>query len=357
MTFSKTLLALALGVTVSQSVMAQDETLLVPDQVSSTSITSAQEANSTQMTPQQVVAKLSYQAQDVKQPTEKRIEALRNLANYPSQNALVAVARSLQDKDPAIREAAIVAAEPYTIEHRWRMIEPLLSDSEAMVRITAATNLVRDFSNVSSEQQETLEGPVSELVKYLETKKDDASKLLLADVYRWHHQFDSADKIYQSLVTKTPENPQVWLSLADNYRAQERDADAVKTLETAIELHPDNASLHYSKALTLVRLDEKQNAAQEIEKAADMAKNNSYFWYLNGVLQEDFNLDKSVKSFEQAYLISGAPEQLYAVCDIYVRYNNPKTDECLGELEKVAPSYVIDQLKEKKGQKNAKVNS
>ena len=158
-------------------------------------------------------------------------------------------------------------------------------------------------------------------------------------------------------MTNQPENPQIWLSLADNYRAQQRDADAVKTLDSAIKLHPDNASLHYSKALTLVRLDEKKNAATEIEKAANMAKDNSYYWYLNGVLQEEYNLDKSVKSFEQAYLISGAPEQLYAVCDIYVRYDNPKTDECLGELEKVAPSYVIDQLKEKKGQKNAKVSS
>ncbi|MEF1340405.1 HEAT repeat domain-containing protein, partial [Vibrio rotiferianus] len=146
MTFSKTLLAIALGVTVSQSVAAQDETLLAPDQVSSASVTSAEETHSAQMSPQQVIAKWSYQARDVKQPVEKRIEALHELAKYPSQNALVAVVRSLQDQDPAVREAAIVGAEPYTIEHRWRMIEPLLSDPEAMVRITAATNLVRDFS-------------------------------------------------------------------------------------------------------------------------------------------------------------------------------------------------------------------
>lgn len=356
MAFSKTLLAIALSVTASQSVVAQDETLLAPDQVSLASVTNGQEVNTAQMTPQQLVAKWSYQAQDVKLPVEKRIEALRELTNYPSQNALVAVARSLQDQDPAIREAAIVGAEPYTIEHRWRMIEPLLSDPEAMVRFTAATNLVRDFSNISSDQQQTLEAPVAELISYLDNKKGNGSKLLLADVYRWHHEWDKADKIYQTLVTNQPENPQIWLSLADNYRAQQRDADAVNTLDSALQLHPDNASLYYSKALTLVRLDDKKNAATEIEKAASIAKDNSYYWYLNGVLQEDHNLDKSVKSFEQAYLISGAPEQLYAVCDIYVRYDNPKTDECLGELEKVAPSYVIEQLKEKKGQKNAKVN-
>ncbi|MCR9640000.1 hypothetical protein NB496_04995, partial [Vibrio alginolyticus] len=58
-------------------------------------------------------------------------------------------------------------------------------------------------------------------------------------------------------------------------------------------------------------------------------------------------------AFEQAYLISGAPEQLYAVCDIYVRYGNPKTDDCLTELTKVAPDYVIEELNQKKGRKSA----
>ena len=79
-----------------------------------------------------------------------------------------------------------------------------------------------------------------------------------------------------------------------------------------------------------------------------MAKNNSYFWYLNGVLQEELDLKKSVDAFEKAYLISGAPEQLYAVCDIYIRYDNPKSEQCLAELKKVAPDYVIDELNQKK---------
>ncbi|MGF1755133.1 hypothetical protein L4C33_16240, partial [Vibrio makurazakiensis] len=110
----------------------------------------------------------------------------------------------------------------------------------------------------------------------------------------------------------------------------------------------DNSALHYSKSLTLVRLNEKKQAAQEIEMAANLAKNNSYYWYLNGVLQEHFDIDKSTDAFEKAYMISGAPEQLYAVCDIYVRYGNSNADECLAELSKVAPEYIIEQLKDKK---------
>ncbi|EGQ8452353.1 tetratricopeptide repeat protein [Vibrio parahaemolyticus] len=347
---SKSLLAVTLGAVVNHSVMAQTPT----------EQTQAQPAAAEQVqqpTPQQVISKLAYQAQDQKLPTEQRVQALRELGNYPNQNALVAVARGLQDKDAAIREAAIVGAQPYAIENRWRMVEPLLKDESSSVRIAAALNLVRDYSVLTEAQRPAIEKPVDELLASLKSGTDNNTQLLLADVYRWHENWKQADDIYQALLSKMPENPDVWLNLADNYRAQQREQEAIDTLDKAIERLPDNAALHYSKSLTLVRLNDKEQAANEIEKAANMAKNNSYFWYLNGVLQEEFSVDKAVKSFEQAYLISGAPEQLYAVCDIYIRYDNPKTDECLAELEKVAPSYVIDQLKQKRALTSAKPKS
>ncbi|RSD29676.1 hypothetical protein EJA03_17860 [Vibrio pectenicida] len=339
--FCKLIIAVVMGLSVSPLAIADGEAPNVPSQ--ERALNSAEQPK--HATSQQRGAYLSYRAQDIKQPKQHRIEALRELANYPSQNALVAVVRSLQDHEPTVREAAIIGAAPYTIEHRWRMIEPLLTDREAKVRITAATNLVRDFANLNPKQQQILENPVAELITYLQAEQDQNSQLLLADVYRWHHEWDQADKIYQVLVVKQPGNPEVWLSLADNYRAQEQDSRAIQTLDNGLELHPDNAALHYSKSLALVRLDDKKSAAREIEQAAEIAEDNSYFWYLNGVLQEEYDLKKSVTSFEQAYLISGAPEQLYAVCDIYARHENPKIDQCLNELAKVAPQSVINGLK------------
>ncbi|EQL92717.1 hypothetical protein EM61_013495 [Vibrio parahaemolyticus] len=347
---SKSLLAVTLGAVINHSVMAQ-----TPTEQTQALPTAAEQVQ--QPTPQHVISKLAYQAQDQKLPTEQRVQALRELGNYPNQNALVAVARGLQDKDAAIREAAIVGAQPYAIENRWRMVEPLLKDESSSVRIAAALNLVRDYSVLTEAQRPAIEKPVDELLASLKSGTDNNTQLLLADVYRWHENWQQADDIYQGLLSKMPENPDVWLNLADNYRAQQREQEAIDTLDKAIERLPDNAALHYSKSLTLVRLNDKEQAANEIEKAANMAKNNSYFWYLNGVLQEEFSVDKAVKSFEQAYLISGAPEQLYAVCDIYIRYDNPKTDECLAELEKVAPSYVIDQLKQKRALTSAKPKS
>ena len=296
------------------------------------------------MTPEQ---QLAYTAQNKNESTEKRAEALRQLARYPNQNSLVAVARGLKDPEPMIREAAVVGSDLYQFKHRWQIVSPLLTDSELNVRMAATANLLREYSLMSAAQQAQIEAPYQEVTAYLTKQQDTGSQLLLADVYRWHGEWSNADTIYQELVKIDPANSQIWLNLSDNYRAQNQDEQALLILDKAIVQLPKEASLYYSKALTQVRLSQKTKAAQSIQEAADLAKNNSYYWYLNGVLHEDIDLEIATKSFEQAYLISGSPEQLYAVCDIYVRYGNEKAEACLEELAKVAPDYVIAQLKEK----------
>lgn len=296
------------------------------------------------MTPEQ---QLAYTAQNKNESTEKRAEALRQLARYPNQNSLVAVARGLKDPEPMIREAAVIGSDLYQFKHRWQIVSPLLTDSELNVRMAATANLLREYNQMSATQQDQIDAPYQEVTAYLAKQKDTASQLLLADVYRWHGEWNDADKIYQELVKVEPENSQIWLNLSDNYRAQNQDEQALLVLDKAIVQLPEEASLYYAKALTQVRLNQKTSAAQAIKMAATLAENNSYYWYLNGVLQENIDIKVATESFEKAYLISGSPEQLYAVCDIYVRYGNEKADACLIELAKIAPEHVITQLKEK----------
>jgi tetratricopeptide (TPR) repeat protein len=324
----------------NSSEVQADSTMLVPAETQVTGELSND--------PQQRIQQLSYMAQDQSQSIQNRTGALRALGAYPSQNALVAVARGLKDSNSEVREAAVIGAAPYPFEHRWTLISPLLNDESKMVQHSAASNLVRDYSVMTQEQKAKLDQPVTSLIEFLEQQTTQEYQLLLADVLRWSGEPEKAETIYIELVKTRTADSQVWLSFADNYRAQGKDKEAVSILDRGLEKLPDNAALHYSKSLTLVRLEDKNAAAVEIEKAAHLAENNSYYWYLNGVLQEPLSIDKSTKSFEKAYMISGSPEQLYAVCDIYVRYGNDKSDECLTELSKVAPDYVIKQLEEKR---------
>lgn len=290
----------------------------------------------------------AYSAQDLSKPETVRADALRQLAAYPNQNSLVAVARSLRDESALVREAAVIAADPYQFTHRWRLLSPLLADSSAEVRRAATLNLARDYGAMDEGQLSAIRQPLAEVSGYLARQQDPALQQLHADLLRWTRQWAKAQAGYEQLLATQPNNPQLWLGLADNLRAQQQDANALVLLDKGINAVPENASLYYAKALTQVRLGDKTAAAATMEQAAELASNNSYFWYLNGVLQEPLDLDKAIGSFELAYRISGAPEQLYAVCDIYLRHAHPKSDACMTELGKIAPPEVLAELNGKR---------
>lgn len=290
------------------------------------------------------MSQLSYQAQDVRLSVEERAEALRALGEQPSQNGLVAVARALKDENPELREAAVIGAAPYQLEHRWTMLSPLLNDDIKSVRLSAAMSLVSGFSQLDDQQKAEMRTTIAELKEFLPTQDDLDSQLLLADVLRWTGDYYNAEIKYKKLLKEDPQRADSWLNLSDNYRAQHKDQEAIEVLDQAILTLPENGDLHYAKSLALVRLDNRDLAAGEMEKATQLNPENSYYWYLNGVLQEPLNLDSSVKSFETAYMLSGSSEHLYALCDIYIRSEHNNSQVCLDALSQQAPPFVIEQL-------------
>lgn len=314
--------------------------------VPSYAATDATAANQVQNMPME--QQLAYVAQNKNETVEKRAESLRQLAQYPNQNSLVAVARALKEPNPVIREAAITGSKLYKFEHRWRMLAPLLNDSELSVRRAATVNLLRNYLMMNTDQKHKIEASYKHLIAYLQHQPEQ--QLLMADAYRWHGDWKKAAVIYQQLLISDPQNSQIWLNLSENYRAQHQDGEALIVLNNAIKQLPKQASLYYAKALTQVRLNQKKAAAESMTAATMLAENNSYYWYLNGVLHQDLDLTVAIASFEKAYLISGSPEQLYALCDIYIRHDNEKANACIAELAKVAPETVIDELKKRRKQ-------
>ncbi|MFB2863979.1 tetratricopeptide repeat protein [Aeromonas sp. MdU4] len=338
---------LALGLTLSSAALAESPT---PSPVASASdvvpVATASAAASAPSAAQ--IQQWAYIAQDISLPAVERADALRQLAAYPSQNSLVAVARSLRDQSALVREAAVLGADPYQFTYRWRLLSPLLADSSADVRRAVTLNLARDYGVMDEGQLGTIRQPLAEVSEYLAKQQDPALQLVQADLYRWTRQWAKAQTAYEQLLANQPDNPQLWLGLSDNLRAQQRDSEALALLERGCLALPQNANLHYAKALTQVRLGQKREAATTMAQAAKLAGNNSYFWYLNGVLQEPLDLDTAISSFELAYRISGAPEQLYAVCDIYLRHDHPNSDACMSELGKIAPPEVLAELNGKR---------
>lgn len=292
-----------------------------------------------------IVSQLSYIAQNTRSPVKERVDALNKLASYPSQNALVAVARGLKAQEDEIRVAAVLASSPYQVDYRWRLLSSLLSDSASEVRNAAVINLVEDFDKLTPEQKVQLSAPLKETTSALEQSESYQSKLTLANIHRLTGNTRSAQEYYAKLLQAVDDKTaDFWLNYADTFRLSEQHSKALEILEQGIERFPDEPTLRYSKALTQVRSGDNEHAADTMLIAATLAKTNSYFWYLHGVMQTPNDSQQAIRSFEKAYLISGAPEQLYALCEIYANTQNPKLEGCLKELKLAAPAHVVQNL-------------
>ncbi|PMH42209.1 hypothetical protein BCU68_14465 [Vibrio sp. 10N.286.49.B3] len=295
---------------------------------------------------QEHISSLAYRAQNQQLSTNERAESLNQLSLYPNQNSLVAIARALKEDNEDIQLAAINGAKPYSLDYRWRLFEPLFDHASIEIRRAITYDLLRGYTKMTQKKKIELEPMIDELAFYLSTQSSIELKRKLANLYRWYGQWESAENIFISLFAIGQNDPQLWLDYADNFRVSGHDQRTNAALIEAIRLHPNYAPLYYSKALTQVRMKKMKQAAEDMEKAAKLADTNSYYWYLTGVLQEEFSVEKATQSLERSYYISGSPEQLYAVCDIYKRHNHSRTESCITELESKVPESVIKKVRD-----------
>lgn len=291
------------------------------------------------------VDQLAYIAQDKNQPAEARIDALNQLANYPSTNGLISLARALKDTNYKVRVAAINASTPFEFKHRWRLLEPLFSDMVVDVRLAVVENLAVDYKQMNSMQRQAFNPVLDDYIEAMNLNNDIESLLSLARVERDVELITESKQLYKYVLSKEPNNLQAILGLVDSYRLSKQDHKALQLLDKSLKQQPEQSDLMYAKAMVLVRLNEKSMAAESMNQAARIAHDNSYYWYLNGILQESIDEDLALMSLERSYQLSGSPEQLYAVCDFKLRHQHSDLQQCIAKLEKVAPAHVSKELK------------
>lgn len=282
----------------------------------------------------------AYIAQDKSQPNSQRVAALEALRAEPSQNGLIAIARALKEEDPSIQEAAIIGSYGLAIEYRWELVSPFLKHEDTTLSYAASYGLVKGYPQLTASMKPELDKYIPQLEAHLSAQQDSFSHFKLAEVYRLTGQAGKAITEYSALLEKTPHNQAVWAGLSESYRLNKDESKALQTLERGIELNQNSSQLYYAKSLAEVRQGNKLTALADIKSAAILAENNSYYWYLYAVMQKEQNLEQSVPLFEHAYQLSGAPEELYALCDVYIETHNNAASSCLEQLKPQVPKQV-----------------
>lgn len=294
-----------------------------------------------------VAAELSKLAQTQSAPVIIRASALERMASIADTNTLIAIARGAKSNETLIRIGAANGAVGLPINERWRILEPLLTDRVLAVRSEAAIALVSAWSSLSNEQQSTLAPALSD---YLEIQKfnDDRgfAHTNIGNVFAYQGSYNQAEAAYRQSIRIERYFPTAYLNLAQLYKMQNQNGKSKAILKEGINIIPDNGELYYALGLALIRDKNKVEAAKTFEIATKIAPNNANYFYIHGLSLESLDLPKAYHALGRAFEISRAPQHLYALCEMQVRYRDKAAMQCLNTLKGIAPEDAVRPLVE-----------
>ncbi|GAL30376.1 probable deca-heme c-type cytochrome [Vibrio variabilis] len=289
---------------------------------------------------------LSYIAQDVNQPSIVRASALQRMAGFQGQNSLIALGRAVKNQQSMIRIGAIQGSAPYPALQRWQIISPLLEDEVLAVRAEAAGALAQYWRELNPLQKDQLNAPLKEYIEIQEYNSDRGfGRTNLGNIYAAQGKSQQAIAEYQGAIEIEPYFENSYINLADLYRGLGDEKLADQALKLGMKNQPNSAAIHYSAALSKLRQGDKATASQLLAKATELEASNPQYWFVYGLSMETANLNVALNAVDKAYQLSRNPEHLFSKCDLMLKYKHQGAPQCLGQLSKVAPPEVIQQLK------------
>ena len=213
-----------------------------------------------------------------------RSSALTRLADWPSENALLAAEAALKDPSPLVRMAALDAYENMPPQER-RPAALLLTDPSRAVRIQAARLLAPVSADVLGTEAAAAFGKAA--AEYVAAERFNAdrpeNRTNLGGYYADRGEYAKAEVELRAALALDDRFVPAWVNLADLMRLQSREADAEKALRSGLAVSPRDATLHHALGLSLVRQRQMPAALEELRLAAELAPENVRMSYVYAV--------------------------------------------------------------------------
>jgi tetratricopeptide (TPR) repeat protein len=217
-----------------------------------------------------------------------RASLLQQIAAFPSRMSVETAQRGLQDDDPMVRRAAVIALEALPSEARWQLLSPYLKDKNRSVRFQLAETLEDLLAQLSSIDQSELEKVIREYRQALAVTADSpATQTSLAMLERRIGDARAAEKAYLQALRIEPNYVPALLNMADYYRSNEQDSEAEVLLRRALLVAPDSGAVQYSYGLLSIRKHQYDLALFHLELATLQYDAQARYTYVYAAALDD----------------------------------------------------------------------
>ena len=209
---------------------------------------------------------------------------LQQIAAFPSRVSIETAQKSLQDKNPMVRRAAVSALQALPAETRWQLLSTYLNDENRSVRFQLAETLADVLVQLPAEQQRQLAPVIEQYRAALAVSADSpATQAAIAQLELNLGNIEAAEKAFHQALRIEPNYVPVLLNMADFYRATQRDADAEALLKRALNVAPDSGAVQHSYGLLLIRKGDYQVALAHLKLAVEQADAQARYAYVYAV--------------------------------------------------------------------------
>lgn len=284
---------------------------------------------------------LAEYSQNEDLPIEQRAAATVNLGIYYGPNSVIAVARASRSEHPQMRLAAIQAAEQWQGKAKWDVVSPMLDDVDRDVEAQAVRTLVVLWPQLSGEYLDRLAPAVDRHLTSLSNDLD--GDLERAWLYTLQGKYQQAELIYLDRFENHKE-PRVAIAYVEYLKGIDDDEQAQHALTQTLVEFPESAALHYSLGLSYLRTGERVKALRRLRSAYDLEPNSGSYGYTYATLAREHDAETAITVYRAIYQDHAQPAYLYALCDTLL-VAGQDANQCLAELESVAPLDVVSKLK------------
>ena len=262
---------------------------------------------------------------DTATPAIIKATALYYLKNINTDKSEQTLIKNSQDTNAQVRYQALRSLADFPSEVWLNSVGPSLSDKVRAVRIAAADLMITiPSTQVSPSYYVAFTKAKSELEKYILFQSDFASGDATAgDYYMKLHDYYNAEKFYLLGLKKDTAMNYVRLNLSVLYNIEGKNKEALEVLQDALQTDPKNDRIYFNMALLYNEMKNPSKAEEFLLKAVTLKSQNPRVYYNYGLmLQQNGKINEAITMFKKGLDLSPLDGDLnYALCVLYLQSN------------------------------------